>query len=548
MPSRNEDIDLRDLPEGKKPSYTHDEDAFVDPSGLTQEELTFVREFPDDRKKQLIWKVDVRLVPFLTFLYLVSYIDRANIGNAKIEGLVEDLGLTDSQYRICLSIFYAPYILFEIPSNHYLNKMKRPSIYIASIVVAWGLVMTFCGLVQNFGGLITIRVLLGMTGTSNILCLWILFRGPSAREIINELTKRTESGFFPGSILIISKWYLPNETQTRIAVFYTASALAGAFSGMLAAGIAQMDGVGGLAGWRWIFLLEGIFTVLLGGLTYFCLIDSPSLSGKWLDPDEIRYLELRQRADPSRQVMSRAKKEGSSSDSRKALFSVLTDWQIWMHGIIYWSNTVPNNALKFTMPQIVRNMGFESTRAQLLTIPPYCLGAISAFLSSLLADRLKWRMPFIVAPQILVIVAFSVIASKAGDITNNIPACYFGLCLACLGLYPINPCGNAWNLNNLAGPAKRTMGIAFMLCIGNIGGIIGGFIYIDSERPTYPTGFGTSLGFVGAGIVACFVIEGLYKYINAKRARMTEEEVLERYTLQELEAMGDRSPLYRYTL
>ena len=151
-------------------------------------------------------------------------------------------------------------------------------------------------------------------------------------------------------------------------------------------------------------------------------------------------------------------------------------------------------------------------------------------------------------PQIIVIVAYAVLASKAGDISNNIPASYFAVCLACLGLYPINPCGNAWNLNNLAGPAKRAMGIAFMLCIGNIGGIISGFIYLESEKPEYPTGFGTSLGFVGAGIIACLIIEALYKYINTRRARMTEDEVLAKYTLEELEAMGDRSPLYRYTL
>ena len=178
------------------------------------------------------------------------------------------------------------------------------------------------------------------------------------------------------------------------------------------------------------------------------------------------------------------------------------------------------------MPQIVHNMGFTSTHAQLLTIPPYCLGAVSAFLSSLFADRLSWRTPFIVSPQIFVIVAFSVLFGRANDITNNIPACYFGLCVAFLGLYPINLCGNAWNLNSLAGPAKRTMGIAFMLCIGNIGGIIGGFIYIDSEKPTYPTGYRTSLDFIGAGIVACLVDEALYKYINAKRAKIIEEQVL----------------------
>ncbi|KAL4870279.1 hypothetical protein BDV12DRAFT_207940 [Aspergillus spectabilis] len=517
-PSQDKEIELGEQVD-KKLSCSHNEYTQEDTSGLSQEELALVRNFPEDKKRKVLWKVDIRLVPLLTLLYLLSYINRANIGNAKIEGLVGDLSMTDDQYRVCPSISYVPYILFEILSNHDLNKMKRPSIYMASIVVAWGLVMTFAGLVQNYGGLVAIHLLLGAT----------------------------ESGFFPGSILIVSKWYLPNETQTRIAVFYTASAVADAVSGMLAAGIAQMDGIGSLEGWRWIFLLESIVTVFLGILTYFLLIDSPTLSSRWLDQDEIRYLDLRQRADPSRRATARTKADSSSSDTRKALIAVLTDWQIWMHGIIYWSNTVPNNALKFTMPQIVQNMGFTSTRAQLLTIPPYCIGAISVFLSSLFAGRISWRMPFFVVPQLIVIIAYAILAALAGDIRDNTAACYFGLCLACLGLYPINPCGNAWSLN-LAGPAKRTMGIAFMLCTGNIERIIGGFIYIDEEKPEYPTGFGTSLGFVGAGIVACLLIEALYKYINAQRDKVSEEEVLARYSRQDLEDLGDRSPLYRSAL
>lgn len=219
-----------------------------------------------------------------------------------------------------------------------------------------------------------------------------------------------------------------------------------------------------------------------------------------------------------------------------------------MHGIIYWSNTVPNNALKFTMPQIIRNMGYTSTHAQLLTIPPYCIGAMSAFGSSFFADRFSWRMPFIVGPQLIVVVAYSVLFNKAADIVKSVPACYFSVCLACLGLYPINPCGNAWNLNNLAGPTKRAMGIAFMLCIGNVGGIIGSYIYIEGEKPRYPTGFGASIGFAAAGVLACLAIEGMYKRINSKRAIMSEEEIYAKYTTEELDAMGDRSPLFRYTL
>lgn len=352
-----------------------------------------------------------------------------------------------------------------------------------------------------------------------------------------------EAGFFPGAVLIVSKWYIKNETQTRIALFYTASALAGAFSGLLAFGIAKMDGVGNYEGWRWIFILEGLATVLAGVLTYFCLIDSPAMSSKWLDADEIRFLELRQLAQNGNKPV-----EGKKGLDWKILRSVLCDWQIYLQALIYWSNTVPNNALKFTMPRIIQNMGYTSSSAQLLTIPPYCAGAISAFLSALFADKFTWRMPFITAPQLLVVCAYGVLFALADDIENNIPACFFAVILACIGLYPINPGGNAWTVNNLAGPTKRAMGIAYMICLGNLGGIAGSYIFIEEESPRYPTGFGTSLGFAAAGVGACLVLETVYFVVNKRKSAMSEEQIRAKYTDEQLDEMGDRSPLFRYTL
>ncbi|KAF9895345.1 hypothetical protein FE257_000249 [Aspergillus nanangensis] len=486
-------------------------------TGLSPEDLLFLRDFPQERRKAVLWKIDVRLVPLLALVYLFSFIDRANIGNANIEGLSEDLNLSDSEYNTCLAVFFIPYVLFEVPSNYILNRFKRPSRWMGSITMAWGVVMTMAGMVRNFTGLLIVRIFLGVT----------------------------EAGFFPGAVLIVSKWYLPSETQTRIATFYSASALAGAFSGLLAAGIAEMDGIGGLEGWRWIFLLEGIMTVLIGVLCFFCLLDSPALSTSWLDPDEIRYLELRQQADPSRRSAQDTKNKGFDKD---ALISVVTDWQIYLQAVIYWSNTIPNNALKFTMPKIIQNMGFDTTRAQLLTVPPYFAGAFSAFGSALFADRFTWRMPFIAIPQLLVVIAYAVLFGLAGDIQNNIGACYFAVVLACIGLYPINPGGNAWTLNNLAGPTKRAMGIAYMVCLGNSGGVVGSYIYRDSESPKYPTGFGTSLGVVVAGFASCLVLDAVYKLINMRREKIDMDEIMDRYTQDELDRLGDRSPLFRYGL
>ncbi|KAI8239720.1 hypothetical protein K4K55_001519 [Colletotrichum sp. SAR 10_96] len=321
--------------------------------------------------------------------------------------------------------------------------------------------------------------------------------------------------------------------------------LAGAFSGLLAFVIVRMDGLAGIAGWRWIFIIEGIASAVAGVATFFLLIDTPALSTRWLDADERKYLELRQYAVQGNSIRV---KEAEKTRKWEILRSVLLDWQLYLQALVYWSNTVPNFGMKFTMPQIIKNMGYTSSNAQLLTIPPYIVGVISAYISSSLSDRFKWRMPFIVFAQVLVLISFAILFSKAENIQENIPACYFAIFLASIGFYLINPGGNAWTVNNLAGPTKRAQGIAYMICLGSIGGIVGSFIYREDESPKYPTGFGSSFAFAGLGVVACFVLEFLFWNINRKRDKFTEAEIRAKYSDDELQMMGDRSPLFRYTL
>lgn len=176
----------------------------------------------------------------------------------------KDLHLGGVQYNIALSLFFVPYVLLEVPSNVLLKRFARPSIYIGILVTVWGIIMMCHGFVHNFAGLMVVRLLLGVF----------------------------EAGFYPGAVYLCTFWYMPKELATRIAVFYCASSLSGAFSGLLAAGIAEMRGVADLAGWRWIFIIEGLLTIATGLGCFFLLIDSPALSGRWLSPTEIRYLEL----------------------------------------------------------------------------------------------------------------------------------------------------------------------------------------------------------------------------------------------------------------
>ncbi|KAL4929149.1 putative MFS transporter [Aspergillus undulatus] len=483
--------------------------------GLRVEDAEFYTNFPAERRKKMLWKIDVRLIPMLAVLYLISHLDRANIGNAKIEGLNTDLGLDGVKWNIVLSIFFIPYVLLEVPSNILLKSFARPSVYLGILITSWGIIMTFTGLVQNFAGLMVTRILLGVF----------------------------EAGFFPGAVYLCTFWYMPKELSTRLAIFYCASALSGAFSGLLAAGIAQMDGVGGQEGWRWIFILEGIATVILGILCFFLLIDSPKLSGKWLDAEEIKYLELQHFIKEGGHF-----KEEKKKTNWKDIKGTMLNWRMYCLAYILLAQSACSYGTKFTLPTITEAMGFEDTNAQLMTVPPYVAGAISAVFFSKLSDRFYWRMPFVVIPLCFVVIGYAVILSLDGALSSNVGPAFFAVILTTIGIYPIHPATTSWTANNLAPSSRRAIGLAFNICIGNIGGIIGSYMYLDEENPYYYTGFGLSLALGASALLVALGLELSFVFANRRKEGLSEAEVRQRYSDDELLAMGDKSPLFRYTL
>jgi len=218
----------------------------------------------------------------------------------------------------------------------------------------------------------------------------------------------------------------------------------------------------------------------MGVGVFFLLPDSPDhAAGRWLTHDEARFLRL---SNIYTRGVKRERRINADGKKERVKWGVIgqvaKDWQIYLQAMIFASNAVPNYGLKFTMPQILKNsksrhlynhailrwvltsyaVGFTSTTAQLMTAPPYACGAISALVSSLLADRFTWRMPFIASAQALLIVAYSILFAKAEKIKDNVALCYFAVHMACIGIYPILPGCNAWTINNLAGPEKRAVG------------------------------------------------------------------------------------------
>jgi MFS family permease len=186
--------------------------------------------------KNLLRKLDLKLLPPLTLLYLLSFLDRSNVGNARIEGLVADLGISGNEYLTGLTLFFIGYVLFEVPCNIIL-KLWTPRMWLPTLTLAWGVVSTLMGVIQNKAGFFVVRFFLGVS----------------------------ESGLFPGIVYYLSLWYRREERTYRISLFFSAAALAGAFGGILAWGIAHMRGTGGYNGWRWIFILV-CFQLHLGAL------------------------------------------------------------------------------------------------------------------------------------------------------------------------------------------------------------------------------------------------------------------------------------------
>lgn len=295
--------------------------------------------------------------------------------------------------------------------------------------------MTCMGVVQDFHGMVVCRFFLGLA----------------------------ESGFFPGAVFIVSSWYQRHELQQRLALFYTASAFSGALSGLLAYGISSMDGARGIAGWRCIFLIEGAVTVA-AGLTIPFLLTSIPEKATWLSDDEKRFIDLRLRLSGVRTMTG----EGDKF-SWRLLRQTMLDWKIWLGIVIGWANATPNAAFKLTLPQIVSGMGFSSSNAQLLTIPPYFCGGVSAWLNGRFADRFKWRFPFLAGSLSLLVVAFAVLFSLAPKVKDNVAGMYVGVMLAQIGIYPVLPATSAWIGNNIAPSWKRSMGLAWLLAAGNFG-------------------------------------------------------------------------------
>ncbi|CAI6339018.1 unnamed protein product [Periconia digitata] len=457
---------------------------------------------------KLVRKLDLHLVPVVMLLYLLSFLDRVNIGNARLYGLEEDLGLNPSQWQVAVSILFVTYILSEVPSNLVLKKL-RPSRYIAFITVSWGLIATLTGVVQNYGGLIACRLLLGLV----------------------------EGGLFPGMAVYLTFFYTKRELALRIGYLFVSAALAGACGGLLAFGIGHMDGVSGQRGWRWILILEGLPTVVLGIATFWILPDNTGHS-YFLSPAEKDLAAARL----TRQTgYTAAAAEFHWADVRKCV----KDWKVWAFAFAQFGVDVMLYGYSTFLPTIIKGIQptASSSLIQVYTIPCYALGAITYLVVARLSDSQQRRGLYAVVFGVVSIVGYAMLMSDTGSGVH-----YAGCFFVAMGLYVNVGLPLAWLPTNSPRYGKRTTATGLQLTIGNCAGIMSSFLYPAKEGPRYIRGHAVTLAMVAFSSTVYAFMWWYFSMVNARRARGDEDHKIEGMSDEEIAELGDDSPRFVYTI
>jgi len=363
--------------------------------------------------------------------------------------------------------------------------------------------MTLMSLCHTFKGLIAARFFLGLT----------------------------ESGLFPGITFYLSLWYRRQDVAFRIAIFFSAATIAGAFGGILAFGIEHMEGVGGLHGWQWIFCLEGLLTIIIATVSYFFMHDYPA-TATFLTPQE-------------RQIVVQMLKEDSQSLAThydtKFVWQALLDYRAWVQALLYLYLLVPVYAISLFLPTIINSLGFSAADAQLLTIPPFVAGCIATISVGYLSDKYNLRGPFIIGGCLVSLVGYIVLITE----TRPGPG-YAGSFIAAVGIFPTVAVSLAWAGSTAGGDVRKGVTLAIVIGLGNLGGICSSFIYL--QAPRFFVGHSVCIALLTMAIFVTLFIMWDFQRLNKARDAYCASHGLDESRRDEYAELGSESPLFRFTI
>ncbi|KIX05971.1 uncharacterized protein Z518_03945 [Rhinocladiella mackenziei CBS 650.93] len=445
---------------------------------------------------------DRRLVPIVCILYVLSYLDRGNIGNAKTAGAQEDLGLSSAQWTWVLNSFYIAYVVFEWTTL--LWKIFPAHIYVSLLCVLWGACAMSSGAAHQMSHLVVCRVFLGIF----------------------------EASFGAGAPYFLSLFYQRRELAFRTSLLLGMSPLANCFAGALAFGITHIKN--SIEPWRLLFIIEGAPTVLFAPMVFFFLPDSPG-SAKFLsEAEQTHAVERMQTRDHTRK----------SQIQWRQFFAGATDYRNVVHTMIHFMCNYSFAGLSNFLPTIVQGMGYSSINAQGLTAPVYFVSFLLCVVAAFVSDR--WgRRSFIIAFAAGVGAIGYLLLAIIEDM-DQVRVRYLGVWLAVCGIFPALCINITWLLNNNSSESKRGAGLAILAIFGQCSSFLSSAVFPKEDGPFFIKGCAIGCGFTGLVVIFSLGLYFRLRHINRQRDEMygsvEDDQQLDVTTL------GDSHPAFRYLL
>ncbi|KAL2010828.1 hypothetical protein VTN00DRAFT_3546 [Thermoascus crustaceus] len=470
--------------------FIKDTEAMGDKAELAHEEVVQIVALTEEEKvleRKLRIRIDALIMPLVILVYLMNYIDRNNYAAARLQGLEEDLSLSDSDYQTGLSILFVAYILMQVPSNMLLNYVGRPSLYLGFFVCAWGLVSALTSQVKSYGGIVACRFILGLV----------------------------EAPFFAGVLFYLSKWYTKKELALRMSIFYAGSLLSGAFGNLIAAGILNgLAGHRGISAWQWLYIIEGAITCAIGLVICFVLPDFPD-TWRLLSPEMKQIANRRLAIDAAEADVDEA---GGMSQVR-GMKLAFTDAKTYILAIAYMAITGASGFQNY-FPTLTKTLGYSEIVSLLLVAPPYIFMVVWSLIHSHFSDRFGNRFWFFTYPIPITIVGFIVFMT-----TSSFGPRYFSFFLM-IFVFTMNGTLYSWIANAIPRPpAKRAVAYAFINSIGNSASIWTPYTYRDQETPYYRTAMGVCIALQVLAAICAITLRLLLQHQNRQLERLENEDI-----------------------
>ncbi|KAJ5165920.1 Major facilitator superfamily domain general substrate transporter [Penicillium capsulatum] len=442
-------------------------------------------KYSPEEERDVVRVFDRKLVPFLALLYLLSFLDRSNIGNAKIAGLQEELRLSSAQYEWVLTAFYITYILFEWMTLMY--RLVPPHIYISLCVCGWGLVASFQCLATSFGGLVVLRALLGIT----------------------------EAAFGPGVPFYLSLFYRRDELAFRNGLFISAAPLATTFASSLAWLIVKLSSNGPISPWRILFLVEGFPSVIVAAFAWAIIPDSPG---------KARFLTRRQRV-VARLRLGEDKSDYQQSTARRfnwrEVVKTAADPKAYLAAFMFFSCNVAFSSMPVFLPTIIKDMGYSSLNAQALSAPPYLVAFVVVLATAYTSDRTRTRSSYLIAHALISSLSYLCIAATGYFHTHLPQSLHTAIRYICVypavsGFFAAITLIITWSMDNRVEKEGKGASIAILNLIGQCGPLLGTRLYPETDGPWYVRGMAICAFFMAGVAVLAGILRVLL--VRANRA------------------------------